>query len=81
MSLSKLVVAVLSLTNPDTCSEARILTEEIARARDLNVPIVNVFEAVDFEPMWVQLTGIIYSNPHIPPAAIGTMNEAACRGN
>ncbi len=80
MSLPTAIVATLALTTPDLCTEARELAEEIARARDNQVPIVEILEIVHDNPLWLQMTAVIYTSPNVPPVAIGAMTEAACRG-
>lgn len=79
MSLPTAIVAVAALSTPDACLEARDLAETIARARDARVPIVAVFESVKYDPLWVQIAGVTYGHPSIPPVAIGAMVESACR--
>lgn len=81
MSLSHAIVAVLSLTTPDVCSSAGELAGDIARARDLGVPLITALNIVQTNPLWTQVTAIIYSYPDVPPAALAVMIEGACRDN
>lgn len=81
MSLSTLAVAVLSLTTPDPCNDARDFAESIARARDSRVPITAVLDIVESDQLWTTMVSIIYSYSSVPPVAIGAMAESACRDN
>lgn len=81
MSLSHAIVAVLALTTPDPCLDARSLAEDIARARDAGTPVTHVLTIVQGNELWTNMTAIIYSYPNLPPAALGIMTERACRDN
>lgn len=81
MSLSTLAVAVLSLTTPNVCLDARSLAEDIARARDAGTPLTQVLTIVQGSELWIDMTRIIYSYPELPPVALGIITESACRDN
>lgn len=78
MSLSAAIVAVLALSDP--CIQARDLAETMARGRDVGVPMTEILDIVEGDRLWSSLTILIYTSPNIPPVAVGTMVEAACRG-
>lgn len=79
MSIPTLAIAVLALTTPDACRDARELAETIADARDAKVSVIDVLEVIPNDPLWINMTALIYSHPELPPIAIGVMTEKACR--